>query len=181
MNQDRRDFLQDSARLGAFALTSAAAWRIEPTLAQSVQGSALATMTIVELAQLLANQKMTSRQLVEQALVAINDPKGEGSRTFLSVHETEALAAADRVDAQRREGVKLPTLAGIPISIKDLFDEAGVTTLSIGRHSSGDTRLDRRRAIKKSRSGRHRSYQLGRVRLFGPRHQPALWHTEKRL
>jgi aspartyl-tRNA(Asn)/glutamyl-tRNA(Gln) amidotransferase subunit A len=129
MNQDRRDFLQDSARLGAFALTSAAALRIEPSLAQTVQGSALATMTIVELAQLLVNQKITSRQLVEQALVAIKDPKGEGSRTFLSVHETEALAAADRVDAQRRDGAKLPALAGIPISIKDLFDEDGVTTL----------------------------------------------------
>lgn len=44
-------------------------------------------------------------------------------------HEKEALAAADRVDAERRRGAKLPALAGIPISIKDLFDEAGVVTL----------------------------------------------------
>jgi aspartyl-tRNA(Asn)/glutamyl-tRNA(Gln) amidotransferase subunit A len=129
MNQDRRDFLQNSARLTAFVLTSAAVWRIEPVLAQSGQGRELGTMTIVELAQLLASQKITSRQLVEQALVAIKDPNGEGSRTFLSVHESEALAVADRVDAQRRDGAKLPALTGIPISIKDLFDEAGVTTL----------------------------------------------------
>jgi aspartyl-tRNA(Asn)/glutamyl-tRNA(Gln) amidotransferase subunit A len=129
MNQDRRDFLQNSARVGAFAFTSAAVWRIEPVLAQSGQGHELATMTIVELAQLLASQKITSRQLVEQALVAIKDPKGEGSRTFLSVRESEALAAADRVDAQRRDGAKMHALAGIPISIKDLFDEAGITTL----------------------------------------------------
>ena len=33
------------------------------------------------------------------------------------------------MDAQRRGGAKLPALAGIPISIKDLFDEAGVVTL----------------------------------------------------
>jgi aspartyl-tRNA(Asn)/glutamyl-tRNA(Gln) amidotransferase subunit A len=129
MDQDRRDFLQDSARLGAFALTSATLWRIEPVLAQSGPGHELATMTIVELSRLLASQKMTSRQLVEQALAAIKDPQGEGSRTFLSVHDSEALAAADQVDAQRRAGAKLPALAGIPISIKDLFDEAGVTTL----------------------------------------------------
>jgi len=129
MNQDRRDFLQDSAFLGALALTSVAVWRIEPVLAEGSQGHELATRTIVELAQLLASQKITSRQLVEQALMAIKDPKGEGSRTFLSVHEGEALAAADRVDTQRRGGAKLSTLAGIPISIKDLFDEAGVTTL----------------------------------------------------
>ena len=86
-------------------------------------------MTIVELSRLLASQKITSRQLVEQSLAAIKDPQGEGARTFLLVHENEALAAADRVDAQRRGGAKLPALAGIPISIKDLFDEAGVVTL----------------------------------------------------
>jgi aspartyl-tRNA(Asn)/glutamyl-tRNA(Gln) amidotransferase subunit A len=129
MDQERRDFLQDSARLGGFAVASAALWRIEPVLAQGGPGHELATMTIVELSQLLASQKITSRQLVEQALAAIKDPQGEGARTFLSVHESEALAAADKVDAQRRAGAKLPTLAGIPISIKDLFDEAGVTTL----------------------------------------------------
>jgi aspartyl-tRNA(Asn)/glutamyl-tRNA(Gln) amidotransferase subunit A len=129
MDQERRDFLQDSARLGGVALASAALWRIEPVFAQSGRGHELGTKTIVELSQLLASQKITSRQLVEQALAAIKDSQGEGSRTFLSVHDSEALAAADQVDAQRRGGAKLPALAGIPISIKDLFDEAGVTTL----------------------------------------------------
>ena len=61
-------------------------------------------MTIVELLRLLASQKITSRQLVEQSLAAINDPQGEGSRAFLLVHEKQALATADRVDAQRRSG-----------------------------------------------------------------------------
>jgi aspartyl-tRNA(Asn)/glutamyl-tRNA(Gln) amidotransferase subunit A len=86
-------------------------------------------MTIVDLSRALADRKITSRQLVEQSLAAIRNPVGEGARAFLLVHENAALAAADRVDAQRRSGAKLPALAGIPISIKDLFDEAGVTTL----------------------------------------------------
>jgi len=129
MDQDRRDFLQDSARLGAIALTSAALWPLNSAFAQSGSGRELATMSIDDLSHFLASQKITSRQLVEQALAAIKDPQGEGSRTFLSVHENEALAAADQVDAQRRGGAKLPGLAGIPISIKDLFDEASVTTL----------------------------------------------------
>src|SRR5712671_3228286 len=129
MDQDRRDFLQDSARLGAFALTSAALWRIDPALAQSGSGRELATLSIDDLSHRLANLKITSRQLVEQALAAIKDPQGEGSRTFLRIHESEALAAADQVDARRRGGANLHALAGIPISIKDLFDEAGVTTL----------------------------------------------------
>ena len=128
MDLDRRAFLRDSAGAGAFAL--AGAWRVEPAMAQAGSGHELATLTIVELSQLLANRKITSRQLVEQALAAIKDPQGEGSRTFLSVHESEALAAADQVDAQRRDGARLPPLAGIPISVKDLFDEAGVTTLA---------------------------------------------------
>jgi len=89
--------------------------------------------TIVELSQLLANGKITSGQLVEQALAAIKDPQGEGPRTFLSVHESQALAAADQVDAQRHDGANLHALAGIPISIKDLFDEAGFTTLGGSR------------------------------------------------
>jgi len=86
-------------------------------------------MTIIQLSRLLASRKITSRQLVEQSLAAIKDPQGEGARTFLLVHDKEALATADRVDAQRRSGTKLPALAGIPISIKDLFDEANVVTL----------------------------------------------------
>ena len=129
MDQDRRAFLHDSARMGAFVLASAALWRIEPAYAQSRSGHELATMTLVELSRLLASQKISSRQLVEQSLAAITDTQGEGSRAFLLVHDREALAAADRVDALRRGGAKLPALAGIPLSIKDLFDEAGTTTL----------------------------------------------------
>ena len=86
-------------------------------------------MSLVELSQLLADRKLTSRELVEQSIAAIRNPEGEGPRAFLVVHEREALAAADNVDALRRSGSQLPALAGIPISIKDLFDEAGTTTL----------------------------------------------------
>jgi len=85
-----------------------ALWRMPPGLAQSASDNELATMTIVELSRLLASRKITSRQLVEQALAAIKDPAGEGPRTFLLVHEKEAFAAADRVDAERRRGSKLP-------------------------------------------------------------------------
>ena len=132
MNLDRRAFLQDSAGVGAIAVASAAFWR-GPAMAQAGSGHELATLTIVELSELLASGKITSRELVRQALAAIKDPQGEGSRTFLNVHESEALAAAEQVDSRRRDGAKLPTLASIPISIKDLFDEAGVTTLGGSR------------------------------------------------
>ena len=107
MDKHRRGFLQDSARLGAFALTGGALWRIDPALAQSGSGRELNMMSIDDLSHLLAGQKITSRQLVEQALAAIKDSQGEGPRTFLQVHENEALAAADQVDARRLGGAKL--------------------------------------------------------------------------
>ena len=128
MTPNRREFLHDSARLGAFALVSSKVWPDSTALARDSIERELATMTIAELIVLLDSGKIASRRLVEQSLAAIRDPAGEGARTFLLVHEKEALAVAERVDAQRRSGAKLPPLAGIPISIKDLFDEAGVVT-----------------------------------------------------
>jgi aspartyl-tRNA(Asn)/glutamyl-tRNA(Gln) amidotransferase subunit A len=87
-------------------------------------------MTLLELSRQLAGRKITSRELVERSLAAIEDPNGEGARVFIRVDPTAALAAADRIDDERRKGVRLLALAGIPISIKDNFDEAGVVTLA---------------------------------------------------
>lgn len=86
--------------------------------------------SVVELSRSLAAGENTSRRLVEQSLTAIREPAGEGSRTFIAIHDTEARAAADRIDARRRNGEILPVLAGVPISIKDNIDEAQITTLA---------------------------------------------------
>jgi aspartyl-tRNA(Asn)/glutamyl-tRNA(Gln) amidotransferase subunit A len=85
-------------------------------------------MTLLELSRQLAARKITSRELVERSLAAIDDPDGEGARTFIQVHRDAAFAAAARIDYERRKGASLPVLAGIPISIKDNFDEAGIVT-----------------------------------------------------
>ena len=81
-------------------------------------------------ARSLMTKQLTSRERVEQALVAIDAPAGEGTRVFLAVHRESALASADRIDATRKRGATLLPLAGLPISIKDNFDEAGITTLA---------------------------------------------------
>lgn len=78
----------------------------------------------------LAARQVTSRELVERSLAAIAAPAGEGARAFLKVHRDSALATADRIDADRKRGATLPALAGLPISIKDNFDEAGHVTLA---------------------------------------------------
>ena len=58
----------------------------------------------------------------------IGDPAGEGGRVFLKVHADAALAAAAYYDDLRARGAAPSPYAGIPVSIKDLFDIAGDVT-----------------------------------------------------
>ena len=76
----------------------------------------------------LNTNKITARQMVEDCLVAIDDPDGEGQRAFISTYHDRARQQADMVDQARRQGWPLPKFAGIPLSVKDLFDETGVVT-----------------------------------------------------
>src|SRR6266581_3977654 len=87
-----------------------------------------AVRPIAALAQELAAGKTTSRRLVEAALARIADAGGEGGRVFTKVHAQGALVAADASDRLRKEGVVPSPLAGLPVSIKDLFDIAGEVT-----------------------------------------------------
>ena len=74
-----------------------------------------------------------SRGLIEEALARINDKAGEGARTFLKVHAEQALAAADFYDRLRASGAVPSRFAGIPVSLKDLFDIAGDVTTAGSR------------------------------------------------
>lgn len=90
----------------------------------------MANPTITQLAADLAAGRTTSRTLTEEALARIADPKGEGSRAFVKVWKDQALAAAEASDTMRKAGLVPSALAGIPVSIKNLCDVAGETTLS---------------------------------------------------
>ncbi len=83
---------------------------------------------VAELGEDLASGRTTSRELVEQCLARIEDPDGEGKRAFLQVDAEGARASADRVDADLKRGLRVSPLAGIPVSMKDLFDVAGQVT-----------------------------------------------------
>ena len=90
----------------------------------------MAKPTIQQLAADLAAGRTTAVALVEQALARIDDPKGEGKRAFVKVYKAQALAAAEASDLQRKAGLVPSPLAGLPVSIKNLCDVAGETTLS---------------------------------------------------
>lgn len=87
-----------------------------------------ASATLSTLAAALRGGTLTSLELVDHCLDRITDPAGEGRRTFIEVDESEARGTASRIDALRRAGEPVPPFAGIPISIKDLFDVRGQVT-----------------------------------------------------
>ncbi len=141
--------------------------------------------SLVDLSLLLASRKISSRQLVDQSIAAIRNPEGEGSRAFLVVHAHRALAEADRVDTLRGNGSPLPVLAGVPISIKDLFRRSRFDDArrleGARRISASDLRLRRRRSVETRWRDHHRAHEPLRVRLLGLGSQPALRYTEKTL
>jgi aspartyl-tRNA(Asn)/glutamyl-tRNA(Gln) amidotransferase subunit A len=81
--------------------------------------------TIASLADDLEVGRTSARRLVEECLARIADPNGEGQRTFIHVDKDAALDAADAMDGLRRAKAAPSRFAGIPISIKDLFDIKG--------------------------------------------------------
>jgi aspartyl-tRNA(Asn)/glutamyl-tRNA(Gln) amidotransferase subunit A len=86
--------------------------------------------TLAQLAADLAAERVSSRELVTDCLARISSVAGEGPRAFLKVYGEQALATADFYDRMRQQGGRLGRYSGIPVSVKDLFDVAGDTTLA---------------------------------------------------
>src|ERR1700750_409967 len=84
--------------------------------------------TLATLADDLGAGRTSARKLVEECLARIADPAGEGQRAFIHVDKDAALAAADAMDGLRKANAAPSRFAGIPISIKDLFDIKGQVT-----------------------------------------------------
>lgn len=84
--------------------------------------------TLAKLAEDLESGRTTARKLVEACIARISDPAGEGQRAFIHVDKDAALAAADAMDGLRKAKAAPSRYAGIPISIKDLFDIKGQVT-----------------------------------------------------
>jgi aspartyl-tRNA(Asn)/glutamyl-tRNA(Gln) amidotransferase subunit A len=81
--------------------------------------------TLAVLADDLEAGRTTARKLVEECIARIADPAGEGQRTFIHVDRDAAIEAADAMDRLRKAHATPSRFAGIPVSIKDLFDIAG--------------------------------------------------------
>ena len=84
--------------------------------------------TLASLAADLDAGRTTARALVDACLAGIADPQGEGARAFLHVDAEAAIEAAEAMDRLREVNAAPSPFAGIPISIKDLFDIKGQVT-----------------------------------------------------
>ena len=135
----RRDFIRVSGAAGALAVTeSACAEGVVPASARQETSSGtddfpLAEATIAELQEGLAGGEWTARAIAEAYLGRVEEIDGRGP-ALRSVIETnpDALAIADRLDRERREGRLRGPLHGIPVLLKDNIDTADRMTTTAG-------------------------------------------------
>jgi aspartyl-tRNA(Asn)/glutamyl-tRNA(Gln) amidotransferase subunit A len=84
--------------------------------------------TLAALADDLDSGRTSARKLVDTCLARIADTSGEGMRAFLHVDAEAAIEAAEAMDRLREVKAAPSPFAGIPVSIKDLFDIKGQVT-----------------------------------------------------
>src|SRR5450631_2934235 len=86
------------------------------------------TPTLATLADDLEGGRTSARKLVDECLARIADTSGEGMRAFIHVDAEAAIEAAEAMDRLREVNAAPSPFAGIPVSIKDLFDIRGQVT-----------------------------------------------------
>src|SRR5438445_1565554 len=86
------------------------------------------TPTLAALAGDLDSGRTSARKLVDECLARIADTSGEGARAFIHVDAEAAIEAAEAMDRLREVKAAPSPFAGIPVSIKDLFDIKGQVT-----------------------------------------------------
>ena len=129
----RRDFLRTAAYAGATAVVAASA--LNRVQAQTAPGFLASSdpatdplyVSATKLAQLIREKKITAVAAVEAALKRIDavNPKINAVVTFC---RERALAEAKEADAALAKGKILGPLHGVPFTITDSFDTAGVVS-----------------------------------------------------
>lgn len=89
-----------------------------------------------ELAELLGSRTASSVEIVQAHLDRIEDVDAT-IHAFLHVDAEGALVTARDIDARRAAGEELPTLAGVPIAVKDVLTTKGLPTTAGSRILEG--------------------------------------------
>ncbi len=83
---------------------------------------------ILSLAQALEAGTVSAEALIDEALARWQDRRDADGPVFIRLDEDRVRAAARQADMLRRAGRAPSPLAGIPFSVKDLFDVTGEVT-----------------------------------------------------
>ncbi|MCT4656392.1 MAG: amidase [Cohaesibacter sp.] len=94
--------------------------------------------TIASAQKALQDGQVSAVDLVSSAYTQIEKEEGEGSRVFVRTFKNAAITQAAASDALRKMNVKQGPLAGIPISVKDLFNVSGEVTTAGSRVLADD-------------------------------------------
>jgi amidase len=162
-DQGRRDFLKSGAvglaGLAVFgrtngAMTSAAVHDPFPELVE---------ITIPQLQAKMRSKELTSRRIVEMYLERIRhiDPK---LRSVIEINP-DALAIADKMDAERRRGKVRSMLHGIPVLIKDNIDTADKMLTTAGSFALVDAPAPRQDAFIVERLRNDGAVIIGKTNL----------------
>lgn len=85
------------------------------------------TWTVPLIRQALESKRISARELTALFYSRIEKRNPE-LNAFLELSPERAYAQADRIDQRRAAGKTLPSLAGVPVAIKDVISTAGVRT-----------------------------------------------------
>ncbi len=85
-------------------------------------------LAIDDINKALQEGSLTARSLLEECFDRMDAPGSQAETCFTRVYRQSALEEANTVDVQRKAGAHLPPYAGIPITVKDLFDLANEVT-----------------------------------------------------
>lgn len=83
--------------------------------------------TIAGVREALVAKRVSARELAAEFYKRI-DARNPELNAYLALSPERAIAQADRVDAMISRGEKIPSLAGVPIAVKDVISTKGVST-----------------------------------------------------
>ena len=84
-------------------------------------------LSLTDLAKLIAGRKLWSAEAVKAALARLDQLEGK-LNAFITVLRDRAPAEAQKADEEIGRGNRRGSLHGVPVTIKDMFETAGVLT-----------------------------------------------------
>jgi amidase len=141
---DRREFLQSTVLAGAVRALPGGPGGAGPASGSQVPGFELDEATITTLSEGMSSGRWTARGITEQYLarIAAVDRAGPTLRSVLEIN-SEALAIADQLDAERRASGPRGVLHGIPVLVKDNLDTGDRMSTTAGSLALAGTRASR--------------------------------------